>query len=114
MLVQWTGSTRQQVTVPWTSLDSFVTLDAFANKVQTNPRLWRNFSTAIGEALAFSMAEFKTVSDCKRHLIDLSGDGVSNEGIEPASLRPKLRQAQIVVNAIAIVESEPDLTAIFL
>lgn len=113
MLVQWTGSTRQQVTIPWTSLDSFTTLETFASKVESGPRLWRNFSTAIGEALAFSIAEFESVPECKRHLIDLSGDGFSNEGIEPATLGPELRQAEITVNAIAIEQSEPDLTAYF-
>lgn len=113
MLVQWTGSTRQRVTIAWTALDSFATLEAFANKVQTTPRLWRHFSTAIGEALAFSITKFEAVPECSRHLIDLSGDGFSNEGVEPSTLGPRLRQAQITVNAIAIEESEPDLTAYF-
>ncbi len=113
MLVQWTGSSRQQITIPWTALHSFPELEAFANRVQAAPREWRNFSTAIGEALAYSMKEFQLVPDCSRHLIDLSGDGYSNEGIEPATLRPKLRTAKITVNAIAIEESEPDLTAYF-
>lgn len=113
MLVQWTGSTRQQITIPWTTLNSFAALDEFADRVQAGPRLWRNFSTAVGEALAYSLTKFETVPECSRHLIDLSGDGPSNEGIEPASIGPKLRQAQITVNAIAIEENEPDLTAYF-
>lgn len=113
MLVQWTGSTRQQTTISWTALDSFAAVETFADKVQANTRLWRNFSTAIGEALAYSMTRFETVPDCKRHLIDLSGDGFSNEGVEPATLNAKLRQAKITVNAIAIEESEPELTAYF-
>ncbi|MBL4766990.1 MAG: DUF1194 domain-containing protein [Rhodobacteraceae bacterium] len=113
MLVQWTGATRQQSTIPWTTLDSFAALEGFAGKVQADTRLWRNFSTAIGDALAYSMTKFKTVPECKRHLIDLSGDGFSNEGAEPATLGAALRQAQITVNAIAIEESEHDLTAYF-
>ena len=50
---------------------------------------------------------------CTRHLIDVSGDGLSNEGLEPALLHARLREARITVNAIAIEESEPDLTAYF-
>jgi Ca-activated chloride channel homolog len=113
MLAQWTGSGRQQVTIPWTAVNSFEELEAFAGKVQNDPRLWRNFSTAIGEALAYSMKEFELVPECPRHLIDLSGDGFSNEGTEPAVLRAQLRAANITVNAIAIEESEPELTAYF-
>ncbi len=113
MLVQWTGSSRQRVTIPWTRIDSFATLDGFADQVAADPRVWRNFSTAIGEALETTIANFDNVTGCKRHLIDLSGDGVSNEGIEPAQLHRKLRDRGVTVNAIAIEESEPDLTAYF-
>lgn len=113
MLVQWTGSGRQKVTIPWTALDSFPNIEAFANMVQADTRQWRNFSTAIGEALSYSIKEFQSVPECSRHLIDLSGDGISNEGLDPAILRPKMRAAKITVNAIAIEGNEPDLTAYF-
>lgn len=113
MLVQWTGSSRQRVTIPWTHIDGFRTLDGFAERVATDPRVWRNFSTAIGEALEMTMNSFQDVPECKRHLIDLSGDGVSNEGVEPTEIRDLLQGQGITVNAIAIEESEPDLTAYF-
>ncbi len=113
MLVQWTGSSRQKVTIPWTRIDGFETLDGFADKVARDPRVWRNFSTAIGEALEMTVSSFDSVSDCKRHLIDISGDGVSNEGVEPSELHGMLRTRGVTVNAIAIEESEPDLTAYF-
>lgn len=113
MLVQWTGSSRQQITIPWTRIDSFGALDLFAVQVADDPRLWRNYSTAVGEALSHTLAAFAPVSDCTRRLIDLSGDGVSNEGIEPTEVHRALRKAGITVNAIAIEQHEPDLTAYF-
>jgi len=113
MLVQWTGSTRQQITIPWTRIDGFATLDRFATQVAQDPRVWRNYSTAIGEALTYTATAFDAVADCTRHLIDLSGDGVSNEGISPRSVLDDLRRAGITVNAIAIEQSEPDLAAYF-
>ena len=99
--------------IPWTRIDSFNTLDRFADQVAADPRVWRNFSTAIGEALDMTVASFDDVPECERHLIDLSGDGISNEGIEPSTIHAKLRDRGITVNAIAIEESEPDLTAYF-
>lgn len=113
MLVQWTGSNRQQITIPWTRIDGFDRLDAFADQVASDPRLWRHYSTAVGEALMHTLAAFDAVPDCTRRLIDLSGDGVSNEGIEPDRVHPALRDAGVVVNAIAIEASEPELTAYF-
>ncbi|MGV6805174.1 MAG: DUF1194 domain-containing protein [Ruegeria sp.] len=113
MLVQWTGTSRQQITIPWTRIDGFQALDDFAEKVAADPRVWRNFSTAIGEALETTLNSFEDVKECKRHLIDISGDGVSNEGVEPTEVHELLRRQGITVNAIAIEESDPDLTAYF-
>lgn len=113
MLVQWTGASRQRITIPWTRIDSFQVLDEFAEQVASDPRVWRNFSTAIGEALETTLASFESVSDCTRHLIDISGDGISNEGVEPAQVHGRLRNRGVTVNAIAIEESEPELTAYF-
>ncbi|MFT7594088.1 MAG: Ca-activated chloride channel family protein [Paracoccaceae bacterium] len=113
LLVQWTGSTRQQITIPWTRISGFVALDVFAASVAEDPRMWRNYSTAVGEALTYTAAAFDAVPDCTRHLIDLSGDGVSNEGIAPADVLGDLRAVGITVNAIAIEQGEPDLAAYF-
>lgn len=113
MLVQWTGSSRQRVTLPWTQMTNFVVVESFAAAVADDQRVWRNYSTAIGEALSFSMRQFADVPDCTRHLIDLSGDGPSNEGLSPDGQHRALRAAGVTVNAIAIEESETDLTAYF-
>lgn len=113
MLVQWTGASRQQVTIPWTALESFEAVEAFADAVARDARVWRNYSTAIGEALAFSLAQFDEAGDCARRLIDVSGDGRSNEGAPPPDIHAALRARGVVVNALAIEESEDDLTAWF-
>lgn len=113
MLVQWTGSSRQKVTVPWTVITDFDALDAFTIRVARDRRVWRNYSTAIGDALSFVISSFHSAADCRRRLIDVSGDGQSNEGQPPETLRSALSALGIVVNALAIEESEPDLTAYF-
>ncbi|MEM8730347.1 MAG: DUF1194 domain-containing protein [Pseudomonadota bacterium] len=113
MLVQWTGSTRQNVTVPWTKITSFEALDGFANRITSSARAWRNFSTAIGEALEFSLLQFPSAPVCDRRMIDLSGDGASNEGVEPRDIHSALSRAGIIVNGLAIEASETNLTDYF-
>jgi len=113
MVVQWTGSSRQIVAVPWTRVENYAEAEALAQAVETAPRGWRNFSTAIGAALTFTAAQFGAVAGCRRRVIDVSGDGTSNEGVEPGRLRDRLWRDGFTVNALAIEGDEPDLTAYF-
>jgi len=87
MLVQWTGTSRQVVSVNWEQMLTLDDVESFAKRVETAPREWRNFSTAIGDALTFTSGQFSAVSECKRKVIDVSGDGYSNEGVEPLALQ---------------------------
>ncbi len=112
-LVQWTGSSRQDASIGWTQMSSFAEIDAFASLVSQDPRVWRNYSTAIGEALEFSLETFDGAPDCRRKVIDVSGDGVSNEGTEPRDVHRALRAAGVTVNAVVIETDEKDLTSYF-
>jgi Ca-activated chloride channel family protein len=112
-VVQWTGTTRQAVTVPWVQIRTFEDLEVLADRVETATRKWRNYSTAIGEALQFAHAQFETAPDCERKVVDISGDGSSNEGIEPREVRDALYADGIVVNALVIEGAEPLMTEYF-
>lgn len=112
-LVQWTGSSRQRQTIPWTPITGLPDVVALADRIEVDQRRWRNFSTAIGEAVALSIQTFDAVPQCKRRVIDVSGDGVSNEGEEPEAMRPLLKEKGIILNALAIETDETDLTAYF-
>ncbi|WP_386628278.1 DUF1194 domain-containing protein [Sulfitobacter geojensis] len=115
-LIQWSGSSRQEVSVPWTQLTRVADVYRLADAIEAAPRRWRNYSTAIGEALALAIAAFEDLEKttaCDRRVIDVSGDGVSNEGPSPQSMRQALRRAAINVNALAIEEEGEDLTAYF-
>lgn len=112
-LIQWSGSSRQEQTVPWTPITNTLDAALFADAVQHTPRSWRNYSTAIGEAVNLAIETFQEVPACKRKVIDVSGDGQSNEGLPPASLRPVLRDLGITVNALAIETEDVDLTGYF-
>ena len=113
MLVQWTGDRRQIVAVPWRKITDFKAALGFAEAVAAAPREWRNFSTAIGAALEFTQAQFAGREHCARRVIDVSGDGISNEGIAPASLRGRLWRDGFTVNGLAIENGDEDLTGYY-
>lgn len=112
-LIQWTGSSRQRQTIPWAFIQTPEDALQFAQQVADNKRVWRNFSTAIGEALIAAQTALSEVPQCRRKIIDVSGDGISNEGVSPTQQHSALKQAGIVVNALAIETDEEDLTAWF-
>ncbi|MBS9717013.1 DUF1194 domain-containing protein [Pseudohalocynthiibacter aestuariivivens] len=112
-LIQWTGSSRQILSVPWTRVRSFEDVEKLASVIETVPREWRSFSTAIGDALNFTAEHFSDVPDCKRLVIDVSGDGESNEGTEPRDVHSNLQRIGITVNALVIEKADEDLTSYF-
>lgn len=112
-VIQWTGRGRQQVSVPWTRIRDFDDTDQLADDIARDERVWRNFSTAIGEALLYARDSFDEVPECKRKVIDVSGDGRSNEGVEPRAVHAQMAQAGIIVNGLAIEETDQGLTAYY-
>ena len=112
-VIQWTGTGRHRVSLPWTRIRNFEDTDRLADEIENNQRIWRNFSTALGEALRFAQSRFKEVPDCTRRVIDVSGDGRSNEGIRPPELHDALRADGIIVNALAIEAYDKGLTRYF-
>ena len=112
-LIQWTGSSRQSISIEWSQMTDADAVETFAARVTTEPRLWRNFSTAIGEALQFSLAAFDAAPACRRKVIDVSGDGASNEGTQPREVHKALRRAGVTVNAVVIETDQQDLTSYF-
>ena len=112
-LVQWTGSSRQQTSIAWAQMTTFDAVEAFADRVTQEPRLWRNSSTAIGEALHYSLASFDDIPDCRRKVIDVSGDGSSNEGLSPRDMHAALNAEKVTVNAVVIETDGEDLTGYF-
>lgn len=112
-LVQWTGSGRQEVTLTWREMTSFQDIETLRREISAAPRAWRHFSTAIGEALMTSAALFQEVPQCVRRIIDVSGDGVSNEGMRPKHTHAVLQKEKVTVNALVIEGADADLTGYF-
>jgi Ca-activated chloride channel homolog len=56
----------------------------------------------VGEAVSFSAAQFAAVPDCRRRVIDISGDGPENAGFTIGRARQQAEAAGIEINAIAI------------
>lgn len=108
-LTQWSGATRQRQVTEWHRLTDPTSMAAFATQIRQSGRDWRNYSTAIGEALFHALKTGETVPEpCKRRVVDVSGDGVSNEGRAPRAMADALAALGYTVNGLVIRGDSPD------
>jgi Ca-activated chloride channel family protein len=108
-LTQWSGATRQRQVTGWHHLTGPESMADFANEIRRGGRDWRNYSTAIGEALHHALKVGETAPmTCKRRVIDVSGDGVSNEGRAPRAMADALAAMGYTINGLVIKGDSPD------
>ena len=111
-MTHWSGSTRHRQMTAWHHLKGADSMYAFAAAVRSSGRAWRNFSTAIGEALVHaSEVSARAPVRCKRRVIDVSGDGVSNEGRPPLTIARELASRGYTINGLVIRGADPDPVA---
>ena len=49
----------------------------------------------------------------KRNLVNVIGDGRSNDGIAPGPVRDRMAAADITINGLCILHEEPDLLSFY-
>jgi Ca-activated chloride channel homolog len=109
-LLLWSGVGQQDVIAGWTRIASAADLEAFALEVDNMPRTVRAGQTAIGEALLAALTLLSRVPGVPvRGVVDVIGDGRSNEGIAPGPIRDRMAAADITINGLCILREEPDL-----
>ena len=108
-LTQWSGASRQRQVTGWHLLLNAASMADFAYAIRGSGRDWRNYSTAIGEALYHALRVSETApQSCRRRVVDVSGDGVNNEGRPPRSMADALAAIGYTVNGLVIRGDTPD------
>ncbi|WP_366553060.1 DUF1194 domain-containing protein [Aquibaculum sediminis] len=110
VLVQWGSQGEQVVAVDWTLIYDSASASAFAAAVEAAPRYVDGGSTAIGNVLRFATRLLASAPyQGMRQVIDVSGDGRTNQGIASRSGREEAMAAGVTVNGLAILNEEPGL-----
>jgi hypothetical protein len=109
-LLLWSGAGAQEVIADWTLIASEADAKAFADMVDNMPRIVPAGQTAIGEALLASLTLLGQIPAApKRQVVDVIGDGRSNDGIAPAPIRDRMASVGITINGLCVLHEEPDL-----
>ncbi|MDP2330160.1 MAG: DUF1194 domain-containing protein [Reyranella sp.] len=100
---EWAGAHYQAVVIDWAVIDSAAAARRFADKLAEAPRMSQSW-TAIGAALVHAGERFEN-SDftAKRRVIDVSGDGRTNDGPPAEIVRDRLVAQGIVVNGLPVM-----------
>ena len=113
---EWAGTHYQVVVLDWAVIDSPSAARRFADKLAEAPRQSQSW-TAVGAGLAHAGQRFDNSGFVsKRRVIDVSGDGRTNDGPPAELVRDRLVQLGIVVNGLPVMMNRtnfgrpPDLT----
>lgn len=105
--VEWAGEGTQQVIIPWTLIGTDQEAQDFADILSQAPirfAMW----TGIGDAIEFSAALFDANGfEGTRRVIDVSGDGPSNNGARVDQARDRAVAAGITINGLPILNDRP-------
>lgn len=102
-IVEWAGSGEQAVVADWALITDEASAAAVAKRLITTPRAFYG-RTAIGSALDVARQLIGTSPyPGERSVIDVSGDGTSNQGRDIAAARDAAVAEGITINGIVIL-----------
>ncbi len=112
--VEWAGDGEERVVVDWAVIRNQNDAGAFVAAMTAAPRSFIG-RTAIGAAIDFSFALFaESAFETDRRVIDVSGDGTSNQGRLVAEARDVAVGSGAVINGLAIFNRKAAATGGYL
>ena len=105
---EWAGANDQRIVMPWRLIDGPESADAVAAEIARAP--YRRASrTSISGALSFAMPLFDGSGfRGLRRVIDVSGDGVNNNGMPVTIVRDEVLAKGITINGLPIMLKRPN------
>ena len=100
--VEWAGEGEEKTVVDWKLIGEAADARAFADQLLDAPRSYLG-RTAIGSAIDFSLARFaESGFQADRNVIDVSGDGTSNQGRAVNDARDAAIRVGATINGLSI------------
>jgi hypothetical protein len=113
-VIEWSGRYQQIVQIPWTRLDGPAAALAFADEIADLQRAFDEGVTSISGALDFASGQFDGNGFvAARRVIDISSDGVQNQGRRIDLAREATLARDVTINALVILNEMPDLEEYF-
>ena len=109
-LVQWADNRKQFLAIDWLVIKDETDAAAFADEIDNTPRFLIGGGTAIGALIEYGMNLLsRNAFHGKRKVIDISGDGRTNQGSYPTNYRERAVVEGVTVNGLAILNEDPNV-----
>lgn len=109
-MVQWSDARKQLLAIDWFEVKDGESAERFAQEIDNTPRFLFGGGTALGGALTFAARQFdKNSYNGRRKVIDVSGDGRTNQGTRPERVRDQVVDSGITINGLAILNEDPTI-----
>jgi Ca-activated chloride channel family protein len=106
----WSGRDAQDVLIDWTRIASPADARDFADAIDNIPRAVPAGLTAIGAALLVALDLLgHAPAPAERQVVDVAGDGRSNDGPAPGPVRDRIAAMGITINGLCVLHEEADL-----
>jgi uncharacterized protein DUF1194 len=107
VFVEWAGEFEQKVVVDWAVIAGEGDARSVSQRIRTAPRsFWGR--TSISAAIEFSMGMLaRSPFQAGRRVIDVSGDGTNNSGIDVTMARDAAIAKDVTINGLVILSEDP-------
>lgn len=114
-VTQWGGSGQQRQPIVWRRLSDRQSIVEFVEDlIKINRGFWMA-ETSVSEALLHSELMFHQLGNpCRRQVIDVSGDGISNAGPEVKPISDAVAARGITINGLVVAGARPDPVGYYL
>lgn len=106
--VEWAGHETRRLVVDWAEIADRTSADAFAARLAAAP-IRSGVSTSISGAIDYILPMFGANGyEGTRRVIDISGDGPSNQGAPVTDARDRAEAAGVIINGLPILNDRPN------
>lgn len=106
LVFEWSGRYNQVNLTDWMLIRTPADLLRASTAIQTSLRSHNDFPTALGYALGYAATELQSAPDCLFQTIDISGDGINNDGFGPAEAYAAFPLEDVTVNGLVVNAAE--------
>lgn len=110
---EWSGRYQQDLTLGWRALRTPSDIDGAAASISSSRRPYAEFPTALGYSIGYAASVFRAGPDCLARTLDVSGDGVNNDGFPPRLAYKNFPLRDVTVNGLTIGGADDGLPAYY-